>query len=190
MSGPISLPEDPVDWESKFKALVCEMQNVGSDMGIYPQAVSGYNDERDYKQRDGFKNGWNAAVMEYGNALSDAASRAAEGMNADLALLLAAGESLEGGKLTLNMNDTWGWALAWNPTVTPEQLPEVARLFRDYGRAGLLYWHSQQEGGMRSEFHDNNRMLDFVANEERIRKEVPDSNKRAYHKAQYTLGTV
>lgn len=35
------------------------------DMGIYPAAVSGYNDERDYKERDGYKNGWNAAVKEF-----------------------------------------------------------------------------------------------------------------------------
>lgn len=34
------------------------------EMGIYPLAVRGYNDERDYEQRDGFKNGWNAACWE------------------------------------------------------------------------------------------------------------------------------
>jgi hypothetical protein len=41
---------------------------------------------------------------------------------------------------------------------------------------------------LRSEFHHYNRMLDFVANEERIRAEVPDSVKRAFHKTAYTIG--
>ena len=86
------------------------------------------------------------------------------------------------------MNDTWGWALSWCPDVTPEQLPEVARLFRSYGRAGLLYWHSCQEKDMRSEFHDNNRAIDFVRHEEEIRKETPNSNARAYKVVSYVLG--
>lgn len=51
-----------------------------------------------------------------------------------------------------------------------------------------MYWHSIQEKDMRSEFHDNNRAIDFVRNEERIRKEVPDYNKRAYYKTKYVLG--
>lgn len=51
---------------------------VDADIGVYPQAVSGYNDERDYEQRDGFKNGWNAAVLQIEGAyevlLGDAAT--------------------------------------------------------------------------------------------------------------------
>jgi hypothetical protein len=41
---------------------------------------------------------------------------------------------------------------------------------------------------MRSEFLDNNRAIDFVRNEEAIRKDIPSSSKRAYHNAVYTLG--
>lgn len=36
------------------------------DMGIYPAAVRGWG-EQDYEQRDGFKNGWNACITEYGH---------------------------------------------------------------------------------------------------------------------------
>jgi hypothetical protein len=48
-----------------------------ADIGIYPAAVKGFDDERDYEQRDGFKNGWNAAVMEYGRAIDSVISEAA-----------------------------------------------------------------------------------------------------------------
>jgi hypothetical protein len=86
-------------------------------------------------------------------------------------MLLASGEGFiaEGG-LRLNMNDAWGWGFASCPIVPASQVAEVCRLFKRYGRAGLLYWRSQQERGMRSELHDNNRVIDFVENEERIRK--------------------
>lgn len=87
----------------------------------------------------------------------------------------------------LNMNDTWAWATAWAEKVEDDALVEVAELFWRYGNAGLLYWVSQQHDGMRSEFYDNNRAIEFVANEERIRKNVPDYNKRAYHKESYTI---
>lgn len=67
---------------------------------------------------------------------------------------------------TLNFNDTWCWASAWGQRVPEDELPEVARLFRSYGRCGLLYWMSEINQQMRSEFHDNNRFIDFVRNEE------------------------
>lgn len=91
---------------------------------------------------------------------------------------------------TLNMNDTWFWASAWGETIPEADLPEVARLFREYGQCGLLYWMSERHEKMRSEFHDINRFVDFVRNEERIKSEVPDYNRRAYHKATYTLAPV
>ena len=70
----------------------------------------------------------------------------------------------------LNMNDVWGWAFARCPIVPESEVEEVCRLFKRYGRAGLLYWHAQQEGDMRSELRDNSRVIDFVENEERMRK--------------------
>jgi hypothetical protein len=87
----------------------------------------------------------------------------------------------------LNMNDTWCWASAWGERVPDEKLPEVATLFWRYGYAGILYWMSEQHEQMRSEFEDINRFVDFVREEERIRAEFPDSSKRAYYKARYTL---
>ncbi len=81
-------------------------------------------------------------------------------------------------KHVLNMNDTWCWASAWGEKVEDGALIEVATLFWRYGNAGLLYWVSQQHKGMRSEFYDNNRAIEFVENEERIRKAFPSSSGR------------
>lgn len=94
------------------------------------------------------------------------------------------------GKFVLNMNDTWAWAMAWGVDIPDDKLVEVAKLFVTYGHCGLLYWVSEQEGGMRSEFEDINRFVDFVRHEEKIRKDVPESTKRAYKKVAYTLGTL
>jgi hypothetical protein len=93
-----------------------------------------------------------------------------------------------GAPYTLNMNDTWGWATAWGETVPEEELPHVAELFFHYGWGGILYWMSERNDGMRSEFHDNNRYIDFARHEEAIRAEIPDGSKRAYAKRSYTLG--
>lgn len=94
----------------------------------------------------------------------------------------------EAERLELNMNDVWGWALAWGEPIPPEKVVEVADLFRRYGWCGLVYWVSEQNEQMRSEFEDNNRMIDFVRHEETLRKTEPDSNTRAYTKLSYTLG--
>ena len=87
----------------------------------------------------------------------------------------------------LNMNDVWAWALAWGEKVEDEDLPEVAGLFWRYGNAGLLYWMSKKHEGMRSEFYDNNRAIEFVEHEEQIRLKFPGSSERAYHKASYRI---
>ena len=87
------------------------------------------------------------------------------------------------------MNDVWGWACADGLEVNDANVQRIAELFCRYGFGGLLYYQGVEvEGGSRSEFADNNRMLDFVTNEERIRKEVPESNKRAYFKTSYVVG--
>ena len=91
-------------------------------------------------------------------------------------------------KQTLNMNDVWGWATADGESVPDEDLPKVAELFWRYGWAGILYWVSERHDGMTSEFHDNNRFIEFVRNEEQLRKEIPDSSTRAYKQISYTLG--
>lgn len=88
----------------------------------------------------------------------------------------------------INLNDTFGWACADGEQVDGSDLIEVARLFRDYGWCGLLYWVSKKREGLKSEFADNNRFIQFVKEEERIKREVPESTKRAYHKVVYTIG--
>lgn len=89
---------------------------------------------------------------------------------------------------TLNMNDTWAWACADGEFVPDAELPRVAELFYRYGNCGLLYWVSERNNKMRSEFHDINRFIDFVRQEEAIREEVPDSSTRAYLKRGYLIG--
>ena len=90
-------------------------------------------------------------------------------------------------KYILNMNDVWAWALSDCEEVAEEELPELGQLFFDYGWPGILYWVSKKNDGMRSEFLDNNRFIDFVTHEEKLKKEVPDSSTRAYKKIKYTL---
>lgn len=97
-------------------------------------------------------------------------------------------EDFKDGLLRINLNDVWCWACAQCEPIPNEKVVEVARLFRKYGWCGLLYWASEQDNQCRSEFHDNNRFIDFVRKEEEIIKEVPDYNKRGYHKTTYALG--
>lgn len=89
---------------------------------------------------------------------------------------------------TLNLNDTFGWAIADCESVSDEDLPKVAELFWRYGYAGVLYWVSERRGGQRSEFQDINRFIDFARAEELIRSEEPSDTKRAYLHKEYTLG--
>ena len=91
-------------------------------------------------------------------------------------------------KQTLNMNDIWCWACADSQYVPDDKLQELTGLFFLYGWAGVLFWVSEQNNGRRSEFHDNNRFIDFVRTEENLRKDIPNSSKRAYTKVMYTLG--
>lgn len=88
---------------------------------------------------------------------------------------------------TLNLNDVWGWACNDCQYVGDEEIPELAKLVLDYGWCGMLYWVSRKRNGMRSEFHHYNRMIDFVANEEKI-KEGKSSSEYAYTKTIYSLG--
>lgn len=89
---------------------------------------------------------------------------------------------------TINMNDTFGWALAMGEEVPEECLPEVARLFWNYGFHGLTYWTSKRNDWMKSEFFDVQRGIDFVRREEELRESEPEPSRRAYTKLTYTLG--
>lgn len=89
---------------------------------------------------------------------------------------------------TINFNDTWCWASAWGEYVPDDELLNVADLFWRYGWCGLLYWCSSRNDRMKSEFHDVNRYVQFVREEEAIRDALPGSSQRAYAKRVYTLG--
>lgn len=89
---------------------------------------------------------------------------------------------------TLNLNDTFAWALAYGIKVADTDLPELARLFQMYGQCGVLYWASENGDIKKSQFHDVNRFIEFVRNEETILKELPGSSERAFTKRQYTIG--
>ncbi len=93
----------------------------------------------------------------------------------------------ESGKIELWLNDTFGWACSDVFEVKPEELKTLQRLFQRYGYCGVYYWASKKDG-MRSEFLDINRFIDFVAKEEQLVADVPNSSKRAYHKISYLLG--
>ena len=85
------------------------------------------------------------------------------------------------------MGDVWAWACADCIVLTDENVVRVAELYDRYGFPGFLFFKIEAEGYTKSEFTDNNRFIQFVQNEERIRKECPDYNKRAYFKTQYTI---
>jgi len=108
--------------------------------------------------------------------------------SADLFFYDEEDEEDEFDKPMLNMNDVWGWACADGEFVEEDEFAELARLFRRYGWCGVLYWVSKKRGGERSEFLDNNRFIDFVAQEEALIASVPESDKRAYYKYPYSLG--
>ena len=92
------------------------------------------------------------------------------------------------GPYCLNLNDTFAWACADAERVAVEDLPRLADLVWQYGYGGMLYWVSEQRGGMMPEFRDSRRMVEFVRNEERIRAELPDSSLRALSRRSYTIG--
>lgn len=94
----------------------------------------------------------------------------------------------EAGEAELNLNDVWGWAVADGEVVPEDKVEELGWLFWCYGWCGILYWVSERRGGLRSEFHDVNRMIDFVRHEEKLLAEVPRESERAYKKIVYTLG--
>ena len=90
--------------------------------------------------------------------------------------------------LVLNMNDTFAWATAWSVEIPDNKLIEVADLFQRYGYAGLVYWVSETNNQMKSAFYDINRYIEFVRREEKVIKEMPESNQRAYTRVTYTIG--
>lgn len=88
---------------------------------------------------------------------------------------------------SLLMSDVFGWALGMAEVIPADQLDEVARLFKEYGFCGLVYWVSQRNGEMRSEFPAMNRKIDYVAHEEAARLAAKDTTDWAYKKVSYLV---
>lgn len=90
---------------------------------------------------------------------------------------------------TINLNDAFYWACSDGEYVEDDELPRLAELFFRYGYCGVMYWVAvEKRGGETPEFLDVRRQIEFVTQEEAIRKELPSSSKRAYTKRQYTIG--
>ena len=89
---------------------------------------------------------------------------------------------------TINFNDAWSWGSADCEYVEDSELPEVAELFWRYGWCGVLYWADEKNGRHGAEFHDVNRFIQFVREEEKVRAEIPSSSSRAYAKRGYHIG--
>lgn len=111
---------------------------------------------------------------------------AAEKLLDDAGLFFDREEDDEPGRV-LNLSDAFYWACADCESVPPECMVELSDLFRRYGDGGVFYWVLKRRGDDRVEFQDVNRQVQFVRQEEAIRKAMPSSSKRAYHKATYTI---
>ena len=179
--------------DRRFEDLCLLVEQEGG-AGVYPNGH--LSKERREAIRaaasDDYRCGWNDRSVDQFTREKSLMAQATSGLSDDVRCLLASGLAFwSDDKLSLNMNDTWAWACSDLPEVPEDQLSEAARLFRAYGFAGLMYWYTlQPDGPKRSEFHDNNRAIDFVSHEERIRRETPESSKRAYRRVEYVLGAA
>jgi hypothetical protein len=90
--------------------------------------------------------------------------------------------------LLLNLNDVFALAAADAEQVEEHDVERLGELIRRWGWCGVLYWVSTKRGGIRSKFHDINRFINFVAEEEGLIRHMPSSTERAYQKFTYTLG--
>jgi hypothetical protein len=179
------------DYKQLYEDLVRRLDNQGGQ-GIYPMGHLTEEQRAAIKAEasDAYKLGWDDSIMDRHRFDMDLVTHIEGGTTDDETMLIASDLCFVGddGSLTLNMNDTWGWALSWLPDVPKDEIPAVARLFRNYGAAGLKFWHSRKENNMRSEFADVNREIDFVRHEEEIVASTKSSSERAYKKVAYTLG--
>src|SRR3990172_3779658 len=101
--------------ESKINIglLIRLLDCLDDNIGIYPAAIEGMGKEKDYKERDGFKNGWNTCVTEYGRAYRAAIDKATDGWSENENLMSAAGEytfNYDGQNWSIFLNDTWYYA--------------------------------------------------------------------------------
>lgn len=107
------------------------------DMGIYPKAVQSQDKEQSYQERDGFKNGWNACVMECIPKIKEKLGLYESPWTEPEKLFIAADDGCfyynDGWHIFLN--DTWYWACSDCEEIPKDKYEEVADLFRAFGRA-------------------------------------------------------
>lgn len=159
---------DKREWEQK----ICELLSATS-FGIYPEAVKSYDKEKCYKERDGWKNGWNAAVMEYGSKIRGILHGEKRPWSSTDKLFAAAGDDTfmlnEDGSWYVFLNDTWYWGCADGEDIPKEEEKEVAELFREYGRAGVFWWVAKKRGHV-SEFAAEQAMIKAVNDVESVKE--------------------
>ena len=138
--------------KTELKTILKIINSVGDNVGIYPAAVEALNKEDSYKERDGFKNGWNACVREY---ISKVQSKIHEFesnenlfSNAEEIFSLIGDSIFEYDNDTwyIFLNDTWYYACADGEDIPKEKYNEVLKWLREYGYAGVLYWVYLQRG--------------------------------------------
>ena len=123
-----------------------------SDIGIYPQAITGGNNP--YKERSDYQNGWNAAVMEMyekASSFSDFVENIPENIREiftellieDVIYLEKADEEII---MCVLMNDIFAWACADQEDITLEDIPLIYQLNKEYGYAGVIAWVSKKRG--------------------------------------------
>ena len=171
-----------VNWEERFKALVREVEAISQ--GVYPMAVAG-----SYEKRTERMEGWNEAVLDLIHKVHSAIERVESVQDRqareDRDFLIATDALfVDEDRLSINLNDTFGWACSESEDVPPDKIEDVAGLYRRWGFYALVYWASRMRGGQMSQFKDINRFIEFIRREEEWREREPSSNKRAYTEIQ------
>ena len=158
-----------------------KIESVLDTTGIYPASVVG--GDKPYKKRDDYKNGWNACAMEMTDQISKALAEAWKESEQDLTMLLLADViNDDHGHYVLDMNDTFYYACADGEEVKPEEIKEVARLFRWYGFPGLNYWVAGKRGHD-PEIPQHREEVEYVRGKEK--KEPTEPETRLIHESEH-----
>jgi len=132
---------------NQMRLMIQALRDIPGNMGIYPQACISHDKEESYEQRDGWKNGWNACVTEYGKRFSEVLQQDFGKYTDDILFLSLSGAGwIKDGKFLLNMNDTFCWACADAEEVPFEELKDAVSLFSNFGYDGLIYWVAEKRG--------------------------------------------
>lgn len=142
------------------KLLINDFYNC-LDIGIFPMSVKG--GEQPYEKRSDYQNGWNDAqmkIMEQVWSMIDKFDK--DGYSDDLALLIAANiVTRYDDKFLLTLNDIFYYA-SDSEEINKEDVKEITKLYRSYGRAGVIYWVSKKRNNEIPQIPMFVTMLDFV----------------------------